>query len=99
MSYRITRKEVAKQFIIAIQLLLEWIEQGEDSNKKKDISPLEENPPETHLLTATEVAKILNVSKSFAYRLIQSGEISNISIGRSVRVREEDLNEFVSEHR
>jgi hypothetical protein len=30
MNNRITRGEVAKQFFIAIQLLIEWIEQGED---------------------------------------------------------------------
>ena len=28
------RREVVKQFIIAIELLLEWIEQREDSNEK-----------------------------------------------------------------
>ena len=34
MSNRITRREVAKQFIVAIELLLEWIEQKEDWNEK-----------------------------------------------------------------
>ena len=34
MNNRITRREVAKQFIIAIELLLEWIEQKEHSNEK-----------------------------------------------------------------
>ena len=34
MNNRITRRKVAKQFIIAIELLLEWIEQIEHSNEK-----------------------------------------------------------------
>ena len=32
MNNRITRRQVAKQFIIAIELLLEWIEQKEYPN-------------------------------------------------------------------
>jgi excisionase family DNA binding protein len=91
----LNNKEVAQQFIIAIKLLLKWIEQGEDPNEKKDIDSIGENPLETGLLTAAQVVKILMISKSNAYRLIQQGEIPSIRIGQSVRVREEDLEEFV----
>lgn len=34
MNNRITRRKVAKQFIIAFELLLEWIEQKEHSYEK-----------------------------------------------------------------
>jgi hypothetical protein len=34
MNNRITRREVAKQFIVAIELLLEWIEQGSSLGEK-----------------------------------------------------------------
>jgi excisionase family DNA binding protein len=47
------------------------------------------------LLKADEVAKHLRLSKSGAYRLMQTGEIPIVKIGRSVRVREEDLDHFV----
>ncbi len=99
MNNRITRKEVAKQFIIAIQLLLEWIEQGEDSNEKRDIDSLEEKPHEPSLFTATEVAKILKISKSKTYRLIQLKQIPCVRINRNVRVRREDLEDFVVQNR
>ena len=34
MNNRISTREVAKQFIVAIELLMEWIEQKENSNSK-----------------------------------------------------------------
>jgi excisionase family DNA binding protein len=98
MNNRISRGEVAKQFFIAIQLLLEWIEQGEDSIEKIDIHSFEEKPHEPSLLTATEVEKDFQISKSKAYRLIQLGEIQSVRIRLSVRVRNENLEEFVLAH-
>ena len=42
------------------------------------------------LLKAEEVAKYLRISKSGAYRLMQTGEILVVRIGKVVRVREEE---------
>ena len=47
------------------------------------------------LLKAEEVAKYLRICKSGAYRLMQSGEIPVVRIGKVVRVREEDIDSFV----
>ena len=47
------------------------------------------------LLTAKEVAEILNISKAFAYKLMQAGEIRTVVIGSSRRVRREDLEDFI----
>ncbi len=47
------------------------------------------------LLKAEEVAKYLRISKSGAYRLMQTGEIPVVRIGKVVRVREEDIDSFV----
>ena len=47
------------------------------------------------LLKVAEVAQILNISKSLAYRLIQSGDLPSIRLGRSVRVRPADLEQFI----
>ena len=51
--------------------------------------------PQKRLLKAEEVAKYLRISKSGAYRLIQTGEIPVVRIGKVVRVREEDIESFV----
>ena len=98
MNNRITRREVAKKFIIAIELLLEWIEQKENLNAKSTSNDIEEDSFETHLLTAPDVARILNISKGAAYRLIQIKQIPSVRINRNVRVRQEDLDEFVSKN-
>jgi excisionase family DNA binding protein len=49
------------------------------------------------LLTADQVAEILNISVSKAYAMMASGEIPTIKIGRCVRVREEDLEAYINE--
>ena len=47
------------------------------------------------LLKADEVANLLNISLSLAYRLMQSGEIQTAKIKRAVRVRPEDLEIYI----
>jgi excisionase family DNA binding protein len=48
------------------------------------------------LLTASQVAKRLSVSKSHAYNLMNTGEIPTVCIGGARRVRPEDLEWFIS---
>ncbi len=47
------------------------------------------------LLKASDIARILNVSKAFAYRLIQQGEIPVVRINHAVRVKPSDLKVFI----
>jgi len=47
------------------------------------------------LLTARDLAEILNISKAFAYKLMQTGEIRTVFIGSSRRVRKADLEDFI----
>jgi excisionase family DNA binding protein len=98
MNSRITRREVAKQFIIAIELLLELIERGNNLGEKSVTSVSENESLDTRLLTAPDVARILNISKGAAYQLIQQGKIRGIRINRNVRVRQEHLEEFISQN-
>ena len=51
------------------------------------------------LLKAVEVAKILNISRSLAYRLLQEGQIPVIHINQAVRVHPRDLQQFIEENR
>lgn len=48
-----------------------------------------------HLLKPTDVATTLGVSRSFAYQLIKSGDLPSVRIGRTVRVRPQDLETFI----
>ena len=49
------------------------------------------------LLRGNDVARLLNISRSKAYAMIQSGEIASVRLGGSVRVRPSDLLAFISE--
>jgi excisionase family DNA binding protein len=50
------------------------------------------------LMKADEVANYLNVSLSFAYRLLQKGIIPTVRLGKARRVRPQDLNDFVDQN-
>ena len=65
------------------------------------ISEINANPlikPVDILLTGDDVAKILNISRSFAFQLMRQGGIPTVKLGRSVRVRKADLDQFISEN-
>ncbi len=47
------------------------------------------------LLIAQDVAAALNMGLSTVYQLVERGELPSIRIGRSVRIRSEDLEKFV----
>ena len=66
--------------------------------KQAGVSPLKSAPPAKSLLTAPEVARVLNISKAQAYQLIRRKELRSFSVGKLVRVRREDLDAFIQEH-
>jgi len=51
------------------------------------------------LLKASEVARILNISRSLVYRLIHTGKIPSIRINQAVRIHNDDLNRFIEDNR
>ncbi|HEX4865856.1 MAG TPA: helix-turn-helix domain-containing protein [Acidimicrobiales bacterium] len=48
-------------------------------------------------LTVAEVAGQLRVSNMTVYRLVQSGELAAVRVGRSYRIREDDVDRFLAE--
>ncbi len=53
---------------------------------------------ETRFFTAVEISSILKISRALAYRLIAQGQIPSIRFGRTVRVKEADLERFLHEN-
>lgn len=51
------------------------------------------------LLKGTQVAEILNISRSTAYNLMKRGQLPSVRFGRSVRVVPRDLEQFIQESR
>ncbi|KDN84923.1 transcriptional regulator [Kitasatospora cheerisanensis KCTC 2395] len=48
-------------------------------------------------LTVAEVASVMRVSKMTVYRLVHSGELPAIRVGRSFRVPEQKVHEYLQE--
>ena len=65
---------------------------------KKTHSDMNQAFPEA-LLTGNDVARVLNVSRAFAYQLMQRGEIPTVHLGRSRRVIPADLERYISQNR
>jgi excisionase family DNA binding protein len=49
------------------------------------------------LLTAREVADVMRVSTMTVYRLIKSGDLPAIRVGKHLRIRERDVAKFLEE--
>jgi excisionase family DNA binding protein len=50
---------------------------------------------EVTFLTVAEVAKVMRVSKMTVYRLVHSGELPAVRFGRSFRVPEDVVNDYL----
>lgn len=50
----------------------------------------------TELRTVAEVAELLRVSNMTVYRLIRSGELPALRVGKSYRIRSGDLDTYLS---
>jgi excisionase family DNA binding protein len=50
---------------------------------------------ESKLLRGPEVAEILGISKALAYRLISQGSLPALKFGRTIRVRNCDLERWI----
>ena len=50
---------------------------------------------EVRFLTVAEVATIMRVSKMTVYRLVHGGDLPAVRVGRSFRVKEEDVDEYL----
>jgi excisionase family DNA binding protein len=49
------------------------------------------------LLTVGEVAALMRVSSMTVYRLIKSGSLAAIRVGKNYRIRESDVNRYLSD--
>jgi len=62
------------------------------------VAPSSTSPALEILLTGEDIARILKVSRSYAYILMRRSEIPTVRLGRSVRVRPADLERFISKN-
>jgi excisionase family DNA binding protein len=50
---------------------------------------------ESKFLTVAEVAAMMRVSKMTVYRLVHGGDLPAVRVGRSFRVKESDVDEYL----
>ena len=50
---------------------------------------------DSKFLTVAEVAAMMRVSKMTVYRLVHGGELPAVRVGRSFRVLEDDVDEYL----
>jgi excisionase family DNA binding protein len=65
-----------------------------------EYTPITSLPPEPldlQLLTVPQAAEILGISKSLLYQLVSRGDVKSIRIGRLIRIKMEDLLQFLEE--
>jgi excisionase family DNA binding protein len=51
------------------------------------------------LLSVSEVGELLGMGRSWVYQQIKSGEMPSVQLGGSVKVKREDLEEYLQNHR
>lgn len=54
-----------------------------------------ENISEVKFLTIAEVAAMMRVSKMTVYRIVHNGDLPAVRVGRSFRVTEKDVTEYI----
>ncbi len=63
------------------------------------VRPMTERPaprPAVSFLTVAEVAAIMRVSKMTVYRLVHAGEMASVRVGRSFRVPESAVRQYLA---
>jgi len=53
-------------------------------------------PKEARFLTVAEVAAQLRVSNMTVYRLIKAGDLGALRVGKSYRIREDDIDRYLA---
>ena len=51
----------------------------------------------SRFVTVAEVANLLRVSNMTVYRLVQAGALPAVRVGRSYRIREEDVDRYLAQ--
>ena len=61
------------------------------------VDPMAEPLFEDLLLTVDEVAQVMRVSNMTVYRLIKSGQLAAIRVGKNYRIRRRDVEKYLSD--
>jgi excisionase family DNA binding protein len=60
------------------------------------VIPLSQSDARARFMTVAEVAELLRVSSMTVYRLIKAGDLAAVRVGKSFRVREDDVDRYLA---
>ena len=66
-----------------------------ERNPKDGVHPVDPALAEVKFLTVAEVAAVMRVSKMTVYRMVHSGDLPAVRVGRSFRVPEKAVHEYL----
>ena len=83
-------------FDVRICVLL-WTEYGLGLQAEKGLTNVGQFDERRHFMTVAEVAQLMRVSTMTVYRLIKAGELSAVRVGRSYRLRPDDVDRYLGD--
>ena len=66
-----------------------------DDRPPAEPTPRDPTLADMHFLTVAEVAQLMRVSRMTVYRLVHSGELPAVRVGRSFRVLERAVHDYL----
>jgi excisionase family DNA binding protein len=79
--------------------LLEFEEQALGEGGQQGAQRLQRGETDFELLSIPDVCQGLGMGKSWVYRRLKSGEIPSIKLGHNIKVKREDLEQYLASQR
>jgi len=77
------------------EALLELEEGALEEGALEEGAPVHQNGQSSRLLSTSEVCRELEADRASVYRRLRSGEIPSLKLGHALKVRREDLEEYM----
>jgi excisionase family DNA binding protein len=74
------------------------VEFEESISGEATLRPQEEQPRGVQLLSIPQLCQELGMGKSWIYRRLRSGEIPSVRLGRTIKVRRDELEQYLERH-
>jgi excisionase family DNA binding protein len=71
------------------------VNKGGPNEAKEPVRPVDPALSEVRFLTVAEVASVMRVSKMTVYRMVHSGDLPAVRVGRSFRVPEKAVHDYL----
>jgi excisionase family DNA binding protein len=68
---------------------------GDDETQEPVVHPVDPALADVRFLTVAEVASVMRVSKMTVYRMVHAGELPAVRVGRSFRVPEQSVHDYL----